>query len=80
MGELARAFNVMSERLTACVHGPTSGHRSLHSPQEASVRSRASKASIAGGSASNEGPQQRTNGMDWFASTVNSPTVLSSTP
>src|SRR6202030_1126754 len=70
----------MSERLTAPVHGPTSGQRSLHFRQDSSVRASASKASIAGGGASNEGPQESTNGTDSLASTVSSPTVLSSSP
>jgi hypothetical protein len=42
----------MSERLTASVHGPTSGHRSLHFRQKASARSSASNASIVVGRAS----------------------------
>jgi hypothetical protein len=43
------AFNVMSERLTASVKGPASGQRSLHCRQDASLRAKASKGSIAGG-------------------------------
>src|SRR5262245_47886326 len=38
----------MSERLTASVHAPTLGQRSLQSRQNVSVRARASKQSIVG--------------------------------
>src|SRR5271169_2345619 len=70
----------MSDRLTASVHGPTSGQRSLHLRQNTSVRSNASRGSIRPGGLANEGPYDRTKGTDWPAPTTNSPTVLRSSP
>src|SRR6516162_8275857 len=70
----------MSDRLTASVQGPTSGHRSLHARQNASVRLSVSTGSIGAGGFSKERPYDSTKGTDCPASTPNSPTVLRSSP
>jgi len=65
----------MRERLTASVHDPTVGQRSLHFRQNDSVRSSAASASIAGGGASCDAPWDSTNAIVSPAATGNVPTV-----